>query len=113
MAFEQKHNTAQVHKAKKVRAVMLITHNQSTEVLQPGKQRFEFPATAVASQRSAILRGRRLSILLVRRDHLNAVFSQCCVQRITVIGLVADQPFGLGADETPSERVFDKGDLMR
>ena len=34
----------------------------------------------------------------MRRDHLDAVPSQLCIQRIAVVGAIADQVFGLGFD---------------
>jgi hypothetical protein len=47
--------------------------------------------------------GRLASVALMRRDHLDAVFSQVRIQRIAVIGAIADQVFRLGFDHVEIE----------
>ncbi len=45
-------------KALKILGMIFISDDESAEVEQPGKEAFDFPAAAVASQRSPVLGGR-------------------------------------------------------
>jgi len=75
--------------------MVLIANNPSSEILQPGKQSFDFPAAFVATKFSAILRCRLAAILFVRRDQFHATFfDQLFVQFVGVIRLVANHFFG-------------------
>ena len=100
-------------KAQVVVIVIFISHQNPPEILQPRKQPFNFPAPLVAPQFSSVLRFRLLPIALVRRNHLNRERRQFLIQRIRVIGFVADQAFGLLIGEALNESFADKGDFMR
>ena len=93
-----------MHKAKKVLTVILVTHNQAAEVLQPRKQPLNLPSSAIAPQWATILRDRFLPIPLVRRDHLNSCFGQRGVERVGVISLIANQSLRLLMSEALGER---------
>jgi hypothetical protein len=58
MVSEQDHHPAQLHSAQAVLGLVLVAHEQSAEVLQPGTQAFALPATTVPLHGSSILRGR-------------------------------------------------------
>jgi hypothetical protein len=85
----------------------------TTELLQPRKQPFDFPSSLIAAQWSAILRGGFLSVRLVRRNHLNALLSQLFVQRVGVVSLITYESFGAFGNKTLKESFSDKGDFMR
>jgi hypothetical protein len=53
--------------------VAFVTNDESTEVTQPGKGAFDFPAVAIAAQRAAVLGGRLLASLSVGADQLDAL----------------------------------------
>ncbi len=94
--------------------MMLPTRDQSTEVVKPGKQTLDFPAAAIAPQFAAVLRGFSRTVAVVGRDQMNAVFfSQLPVERIAVIGSVADHSFGLGFGEALLDGGFDEFRFMR
>jgi hypothetical protein len=70
--------------------VIFVARDQSPEPLQPGKQLFDTPTSLVTSQLAPVL--RLTAVLPVGRDQLDAVIAlQSPVQRIRVIGPVADQ----------------------
>src|SRR5689334_12130330 len=102
-----------MNEAEKVLQVILIPRDQTPEVLQPGKQAFNLPTPAIATQAAAILSARLGAVGFVRRDQLNALVSQAVVQRVAVIGLIPNQPFGNLVEETTLESGFHKGDFMR
>lgn len=91
----------------------LVTHHQSAKVLQPAKQPFDFPASAVTPQGSSILRRGFRSVLSVRSDHLDPLLGQSFIQRVAVIGFIPDQPFRPCGGKGRSESLLDKGDFMR
>ncbi len=70
--------------------MIFVAHHNSPEVLQPRKQAFDFPATFVTTQFSAVLRLRLFPIGFMRRNHLNVEFRQLCIERVRIIRLVAN-----------------------
>jgi hypothetical protein len=88
-------------------------HRDATEVLQPCEQPLNLPPSLVAPERSAILRPSFLPVRLVRRDHLNALLLEFCVERVRVVSLIADQSLGPLSGKNLGESFRDKGDFMR
>ena len=64
------------YEAQEVGDMILVTREDATELLQPGKQSLNFPAPAIAAQRAAVL-GRGLAAVgPMRSDQLDA-FLEC------------------------------------
>lgn len=93
--------------------VTVVTHNRAAGVLQPTIQALDFPAPFEPAQRLAILSLRLAPLGSMRGNKFNVASPQPFIERITVIGLVTDQPFGLSRCETVFKRPVDKGDLIR
>ena len=72
-----------------------MTRQDAAEVLEPGEQSFDLPATTVTAKRAAIL-GLHLPAAAIRCDQLDAFFGEAFRERVAVVGLVADE--ALGAD---------------
>jgi len=70
--------------------MIFVAHYNSTKILQPGKQAFDFPPPFVTPQFSAVLRLRLFSIGFVRRNQFYVESRQCRVQRVGVIRLIAN-----------------------
>src|SRR5579863_7072585 len=70
----------------------VVAHDQAPEVSEPGVGAFDNPTPSVASQRSAILRGRPDAIPLVRANQFDAALPQAFPQRIAVIRFVGNHP---------------------
>ena len=100
-------------KAQIVRLMIFVTHQNSSEILQPGKQPLDLPSPLVAPQFPPVLRLRLLSVLLVWRNHLNTQRRQFLIQRIRFIGFVADRSFGLLLDKALNESFLHKVDFRR
>ena len=82
--------------AKEVGLVKLLASDGAAEIMQLGEQSFDFPAAAVTPQLLAIL-GFVSAVAAIRCDHLDAVLApQLPVQRLAVIGRIADHAPGLG-----------------
>ena len=72
--------------------MVLVSNNNSPEVLKPSKQAFDFPATPITPELSAVLGRRLFASSTVRRDHLNAAFSQkLMIKFIAIICFIANK----------------------
>jgi len=70
----------------------VITHDQASEVSEPGVRAFDNPAPPVAPQCTTILSCRPNAISLVRTDQFDPPLLQALAQRIAVIRFVGDHP---------------------
>ncbi len=93
--------------------MVFISHNNSPKILQPSKQPLNLPPTFVTSQNSAVLRFCLFSIGFMRRDKLNAKFFQLPVQRVRVIGFVADYLWRSLVGKSFRNSPLDKFNLVR
>ncbi len=74
---------------KKVFGVTFISHDQTSEVLQPGKKPLDFPAPLVSLQPTSIL-ARVLSIPTMWGDEFHAVEFQLSVEAVRVVSVIGD-----------------------
>ncbi len=93
--------------------MILVTHNNSPEVLQPRKQAFNFPTPFVAAKFPSVLRFGSFAVRLMRRNQLNVEFFQLFVQRVGIIGFVADYPSWSLIGESLADCSLDKFDFVR
>jgi len=97
-----------LNKAEEVFDVIFPSCDQAAVVVHPGEDPLDLPSAPIATQRPAVL-GLLLAVGSVGRDHLNAVFlSERLIERIRVVGLVADQPFGQFVEEAAGQNSFHK-----
>ncbi len=76
-------------------------------MIEPSKEALDFPAPSVATEGAAILCSL-LSGPMIGRDHLDAVEGQLGIERVAVVGLVADQPLRKIGYEPLLERAPDE-----
>src|SRR2546430_13457137 len=69
----------------------VIANHQMPEVAEPREGALDFPAPAVAPQRSSVLGRRLASIPTMRRDQFNPALPQRRSQRVTVVTTISDQ----------------------
>src|SRR5712664_362379 len=94
--------------------VVFPANDGATKVMKPGEQALHFPATPVAAQDAAVLRGSCDPHEFVGRNELHTVmFVDALVQRIAVVSAVADHSFGGLGKESLVERGFDELCFMR
>jgi hypothetical protein len=99
--------------AEEVFDVVFPSGDESTEVMHPGEQSFHFPSPAVAPQLASIL-SLLAATTAVRRDHFDAVLGgELLVERVRVVGFVADEPGGELVEEAAGKNVFHKLALGR
>jgi hypothetical protein len=102
-----------MNEAKKVLYLIVVAHNQSSVVLQPGKQPLYFPTSLIAPQSSPILCGGFSSIASVWSYHLDSLLCQLFIQWVTIIRLISYQMLRPLIGKTLSKTLSDKGDFMR
>jgi hypothetical protein len=105
---------AELKHAKKVGFLMFPAADESAEVVKPSEEALDFPAAAVTTQLATVLRILPATIVLVGCDKPDAVFlQQALVQRIAVVGAVANHSFWLGSRETLRDGRFHESRFMR
>ena len=100
---EEDNEAGELDEAEEVLSVEFPADEYAALPLYPGEETLDEPASHVAAQPSSILRRRLDAIGAVWRDHLDTISSQFLVERIAVIGTVADQVFWLGFDHVEVE----------
>jgi hypothetical protein len=94
--------------------VVLPASDDATIIMEPSKKTLDFPAATVAAQCAPVLRDRFAAVPAVRRDPFHAeVFAYPLIQRIAVLGFVADQSLRCFAQESSLERGFDESGFIR
>lgn len=94
--------------------MIFITNNNTTEVLDPGKQPLNFPSPLIATQNATVLSRRFSSIIFMRSNQLNtAFFGQLVIQLITVICSIANNFFRQMLGKTGIQRLIYKFNFMR
>src|SRR6516162_10516810 len=107
---EKNHHTGKLNQGHIIFDVVLVPDYESAEVVEPGKQALDFPSPFEATQNSAVLGlALRPASLTMRCDHLRTeTVEHLLVERIAVVGFVADQFFGHVRDEPLFERSADQ-----
>jgi hypothetical protein len=101
-----------MHEAGKALVVIFPTGQYPSELVQPCKQAFDRPSPLVSTQYTAILCGWPDAPPPMRRDHLDAIGGELCIERITVIGTIPDKSLGQSHGDNRIDGSFDKGDFM-
>lgn len=93
--------------------MILPTNHQPTKPVQPSKESFHAPTSAIAAERATVL-GEPFAIAFARSDQLDIVgFQQIVIQGITIVGGVANQSFGKFVEEALPEDFFDELAFVR
>ena len=102
-----------MNKAEEVFDVIFPSGDESAEVLHPCEESFDFPSPAISAQLASIL-SLLAATTAVRRDQLDAVFGgELFIERVRVVGFVADEPGGELIEEASGKNVFHKLALGR
>ena len=89
-----------------------VPYDKTAEVLQPCKQSFNLPATAIAPQGATVLCFASLSPIW--SNHFNVpVLFQLGVEFIAVVGFVSNEPFGKLVGKTSVQGRFNQSHFVR
>ena len=101
-----------MNEAEKVLDMVLPSGDQAAEVMEPRKQPLHSPASAVTTQFAAIL--AFAPVAPVGRNHFDPVLlGELGIERVRVVGFVADEPGRELVEETTGQNVFNKLALGR
>jgi hypothetical protein len=82
---------SQVHHGEKIFWVAFPANHDAAIVMQPGKQAFDFPSSAITPKHTAILSQSFSASGSVRCNHLDAVvLHQSLIEAVAVVGAIAD-----------------------
>jgi hypothetical protein len=111
----QEDNAAtELEHAEEIGFVIFPAADESAEIVEPGKEALDFPAPTVATQSAAVLGALATAVVLVGRDEPDAVFlPEALIERIAVVGAVADHSIWFGSRETLRDGRFDEFAFMR
>ena len=105
--------TSEADEAEEVLDVIFPSCDESSEVVHPGKEPFNFPSSSIAAQLASIL-GSSFSPAPVGRDQLDAVLAlECFIERVRVVGFVADEPGRELIEKTSGKNLLHKLALGR
>ena|ERR1700734_2818338 len=94
--------------------VVLPASDDTTIIMEPSKQTFDFPATTVAAQGAAVLGDGSAPVPAMRRDQFHAeLCAYALIQRIAVVCFIADQSLRCFAEESALERGLDERGFIR
>ena len=94
--------------------VVLPASDDTTIIMEPSKQAFDFPAATVAAQRAAVLGDWPAPVPAMRRDQFHAeLCAYALIQRIAVVGFIADQSLRDFAEEAALECGLDERGFIR
>src|SRR5216684_3432253 len=111
---QEDNEAAKLKHGEKVGLVIFPAAHKSAEVVEPSEETLDFPAAAVAAQFAAVLSVLPTAIVLVGRDQPDTMFlPKAVIERITVVGAVADHSFWFGSRETLLDGGFDEFGFMR
>ena len=111
---QEDYEAAELEHAEEIGFVIFPAAHESAEIVEPGKESLDFPAPTVATQFAAVLCAFATAVVLVGRDEPDAVLlAKALIERITVVGAVADRSFWFGSCETLRDSRFDEFAFMR
>jgi hypothetical protein len=105
---QQQVKAGQMDEAEEVLDVVFPSGDEAAEVVQPGKEPLHFPAFTIAAQFAAIL-SSAFAASPVRGDQFDPVlFGELRVERVRVVGFVADEPGGKLVEKASGKNLFNK-----
>lgn len=102
-----------MHEAEVVLRVALPPYRHAAVAQQPRKEAFYLPSAPATPELAPVLRLRARPVPTVRRDQLDASFGQLSVQRIAIVGPIAEKASRRIARKAGRKRRLNQRRLMR
>ena len=110
----ENNEAAELEHGEEVSFVIFSSADQSAKVVEPSEEALDFPSAAVATQFSAVLSALPAASVFVCRDQPDTMLlPEALIERIAVVGAVADHAFWFGSRETLFDGGFDEFRFMR
>ena len=95
---KQNDRACEMEETSEIGGAPLIPGDESTIVLEPSKEPFDFPAALISTQRAPIL-GEIDPVRAMGRDQFDAAGAEGLVEGVAVIGGVPDEALGVVRQE--------------
>ena len=106
-------SATKIEKCSEVFCMILPSDNEAAEVVEPGEKPLNLPTSFVSAEGSPVLRFSD-PVATIGRDHFNSVMLiERLIERIAVVGLVADEPVRVARYPEAIESVFDQSHFSR
>lgn len=97
-----------MHEAEEIFDVVFPSGDEAAEVVHPGEEPLHFPASAITPQLTPVL-GFAFAVRTIGCDQLDVVLlGQLRVERVRVVGLVANEPGREFVEEASGKNLFHK-----
>lgn len=103
----------ELHETQEVGGMIIPADDQAPEVLQPGEQALDLPTVLSTAQGAAVLSRRLGAVVTVWGNEFNTLARKLGVERIAVVGAIADQSRGLLAREAMVDGGLDESCFVR
>src|ERR1700751_942938 len=111
---QEDYGTCKLNHPEEILWVVLPASDNATIIMEPSKQTLDFPATTVPAQCAAVLGDGSAPVPAVRRNQLHLeMFAYALIQRIAVVGFIADQSLRDFAEEAALECGLDERGFIR
>src|SRR5260370_11851140 len=111
---QENHSARKLNHPEEILWVGLPANDDATIIMEPSKQALNFPATTITAQGAAVLGDGSAAVPAVWLIQLRMeLFAYPLIQRIAVVGFIADQSLRCFAEESPLERGFDEHGFIR
>jgi len=111
---QQDDSTPELNQGEKIFKMVLVSHHQASEVLQPGKEAFDLPSSTIAPELSSVLGLRSLAATSVRCNHLDVpILLQSLIKSIAVVSFISDQSSRNFVEKPCLEGLLDTRHFMR
>jgi hypothetical protein len=109
---EQNDNAPELDECAEVFSMIFVANDKSAEVVKPCKEAFDFPSASVTPHGATVL-GHAYSASPVGSDEFDAaLFFEALVERVAVVGRVANQAIGRVVEHALVDGGFDEGYLV-
>src|ERR1700675_678967 len=111
---QEDYGTCELNHPEEILWVVLPASDDTTIIMEPSKQSLDFPTTTVPAQSAAVLGDGPTPVPAVRRDQFHPeMLADALIQRIAVVGFVADQSLRDFAEEAALECGLDERGFIR
>jgi len=111
---EEDDSACKLHHPEEIFWVIFPANDDATKIMKPSEQPLDLPTTVISAQHASVLCGFAAArgIVWGHQPHPEA-FQDLCIQRVAVVGAVADQAFGSRAQEASLKGGSDELCFMR
>ena len=106
---QEDNGASELNHSEEILGVIFPARDNTTKVMKPSEQPFDFPAPAIAPQRTTVLGNRFAAIPSMWSDQRHSeMLADLSVQRVAIVGFISNQSLRCLAQESSLESGFDE-----